>query len=520
MNKLFLSLCLFVSAASAQPWLWTKKVPYQHEVLVRSAMDSFGHMYLLTKNVNQVIYKLDTNGAVIGQHIFPDRLSIRDLEINSQDQLIVCGGFTDTLQLGNNQWISSGLNDVFLGAFTQNFQLIWGESFGGAGEDCGFGLAIDSHDNNFICGLVSGTLNFGGYPLNCLASGNTFVARFNLAGTLAWVTADNSDETPGYSYSYGTRIFINKNDGLLVTGNLDYKNYFTMNGFSLTIPPLNPEGYNYGYCYGLKMDVNKTIAWGTCIKRPKFVSNQFAGLTSDRFFMIDLNGFNGDYGATINTFDGNGNFFNKMEGSSIYPDRNYATYLGTIDDQVYFLCSALYYDQYGEHRPNYIFRVTNSGFEILRTFSGDVGFCTLLKTTSNEYYLTGVFNKSLIIGNDTLTTNLSSGYTDYYESRPFVAKLGGSLLTTGLNSQMPDLLQMQVYPNPSSGSVHLSLHSPVTEPVALKVFNAQGQLVLKNEEFFSPTTGFTIDLGNQQKGLYVVEMTTSTKRVVQKIVVE
>lgn len=57
-------------------------------------------------------------------------------EIKIDDnRLLVCGGFTDTLEIGNKKYFSNGLRDIFVASFNLDFELLDFYSEGGKGDD-------------------------------------------------------------------------------------------------------------------------------------------------------------------------------------------------------------------------------------------------------------------------------------------------------------------------------------------------------------------------------------------------
>ncbi|MFA5417038.1 MAG: PKD domain-containing protein [Bacteroidales bacterium] len=79
---------------------------------------------------------------------------------------------------------------------------------------------------------------------------------------------------------------------------------------------------------------------------------------------------------------------------------------------------------------------------------------------------------------------------------------------------------MEIVPNPSNGIFHVTIKN-ISEPVSLKIRNMQGQVILSEEPVETKAT-FTrkINLSNQAKGIYFVEITTNSGTEVRKIVIK
>ncbi|MCB9288589.1 MAG: T9SS type A sorting domain-containing protein [Lewinellaceae bacterium] len=76
-----------------------------------------------------------------------------------------------------------------------------------------------------------------------------------------------------------------------------------------------------------------------------------------------------------------------------------------------------------------------------------------------------------------------------------------------------------VFPNPSSGNVNLELKKTVRE-VEILVYNGLGQVAYRLSDMEQPGALHTLLLGNQPKGVYVVEVRTDAGIGRQKVVIE
>jgi hypothetical protein len=90
--------------------------------------------------------------------------------VGSQDQSMAVG----SLLLPHLGYFYS---DVYVVMFTTDGDLVWSRSWGGANQDLGFGVALDSSGNVVVVGKCFGTVDFGGWPLTC-ASDDVFVAKY------------------------------------------------------------------------------------------------------------------------------------------------------------------------------------------------------------------------------------------------------------------------------------------------------------------------------------------------------
>jgi hypothetical protein len=62
----------------------------------------------------------------------------------------------------------------------------WSQRFGGANNDDAEGLVVDDDDNILLAGWYSGTVNFGGQPLTPVGGNDVFLAKYAPDGTHVW----------------------------------------------------------------------------------------------------------------------------------------------------------------------------------------------------------------------------------------------------------------------------------------------------------------------------------------------
>ena len=78
-------------------------------------------------------------------------------------------------------------------------------------------------------------------------------------------------------------------------------------------------------------------------------------------------------------------------------------------------------------------------------------------------------------------------------------------------------ISLNVYPNPSNGIFHVSAHQ--LDITSLSVFNVMGQRIFQQKTFPMNST-YSIDIQNQVRGMYLMEIQTTTGTVRQKIFLE
>ena len=68
-------------------------------------------------------------------------------------------GFADTLVLGDDTFISNGLDDIVVASFDSSGNYLWGRSIGGTDFNDPGGIAIDASGNIYFSGRFNGTID-------------------------------------------------------------------------------------------------------------------------------------------------------------------------------------------------------------------------------------------------------------------------------------------------------------------------------------------------------------------------
>jgi len=201
------------------------------------------------------------------------------------------GGFAIAIDSNNNIFITgitnsygAGDDDVFLLKYNSNGSLLWNTTWGGADNDWGYGIAVDSNNNIFITGS---TYSYGaGYD-------DVFLLKYNSNGSLLWnttwggavdndwgygiaVDSNNNIFITGYTYSYGAGgidVFLlkyNSNGSLL--WNTTWGGAGNDEGVGIAVDSNNNilitgiiDSYGAGYwdVFLLKYNSNGSLLWNT-----------------------------------------------------------------------------------------------------------------------------------------------------------------------------------------------------------------------------------------------------------------
>lgn len=120
--------------------------------------------------------------------------------IDSRGDLVVVGDFIDTVDFGGLPLTSAnGDSDVFVVKYAgARGDHLFSRSYGGPAPDKALAVTIDPLDQIVVVGVFGGTADFGGSnPLRAIGYGNTFVAKYTLAGANLWARSFHATSASG-----------------------------------------------------------------------------------------------------------------------------------------------------------------------------------------------------------------------------------------------------------------------------------------------------------------------------------
>ncbi|MHA1821217.1 MAG: fibronectin type III domain-containing protein, partial [Promethearchaeota archaeon] len=120
-------------------------------------------------------------------------------------------GYSIAFDSNNNIFITgytksygAGGADVFLLKYNSNGNLLWTRTWGGAGDDVGYGIAFDSNNNIFITGATN---SYGA------GAADMFLLKYNSNGNLLWTRTWG-----GAGDDWGIDIMFDSNNNIFITG--------------------------------------------------------------------------------------------------------------------------------------------------------------------------------------------------------------------------------------------------------------------------------------------------------------
>jgi len=109
------------------------------------------------------------------------------IAIDSEGNIVAAGRFAGSMTVGATTITSAGSSDVYVAKLDGNTgELIWLKSFGGPDSEEAKFLAVDASDDIYIAGEFSGTANFGGGTLTSAGASDVFALKLTQGGAFSW----------------------------------------------------------------------------------------------------------------------------------------------------------------------------------------------------------------------------------------------------------------------------------------------------------------------------------------------
>lgn len=135
------------------------------------------------------------------------------LKTDIEGNTYIAGGFTDTLKVGNLEFVSRGAYDIYLLKYNTNGVLVWAKQAGGTDSDEAYALSLDKSGNIYVTGYFSGTANFSSIQVISNGDRDFFIAKYDKTGKPVWVKQGG-----GTSEDYGNAIATDVTGNIFITG--------------------------------------------------------------------------------------------------------------------------------------------------------------------------------------------------------------------------------------------------------------------------------------------------------------
>ncbi len=135
--------------------------------------------------------------------------------VDHSDEIVMTGWTTGAGSMGGVSFQGLGNNDIFLVKYSATGVARWAKSLGGANQDRGRGVAIDSLNNIVLTGLLGDNATLGS---GTLMGGGIFLAKYSPTGVTLW--SENFPPPAGASITLenGNAVAVDSGDNIAITG--------------------------------------------------------------------------------------------------------------------------------------------------------------------------------------------------------------------------------------------------------------------------------------------------------------
>lgn len=176
---------------------------------------NFGGGPLVASGADIFVAKFDATGAHLWSKRFGNTQADEGhgIDVDGSGNVVITGSFQLAVDFGGGPLTSPSGLSIFLAKYDGNGVHQWSQRFSGLGSEIGNALAIDAAGNIVVTGQYAGNVDFGGGPLNWVASGDCFLAKFDANGVHQW-----SHGFGGSSQNLGYGVAVDAAGNVAITG--------------------------------------------------------------------------------------------------------------------------------------------------------------------------------------------------------------------------------------------------------------------------------------------------------------
>ncbi|MCL5097118.1 MAG: SBBP repeat-containing protein, partial [Candidatus Omnitrophica bacterium] len=166
-----------------------------------------------------------------------------NITVDGAGNCYVTGSFAGEAAICGSSLVSTGQRDIFIAKHNCVGGLQWVKQAGGAGNDQGFGIAVDSGGNCYVTGEFQGQAAFGNIHLASAGGSDVFLAKLDDAGEVLWV-----QQAGGIGDDWGQSVTVDATGNCYITGRFAVAASFGNNflegssAASFFIAKYNPDG--------------------------------------------------------------------------------------------------------------------------------------------------------------------------------------------------------------------------------------------------------------------------------------
>lgn len=416
----------------------------------------------------------------------------KSIAVDGSGNVYSTGSFRGTCDfdpgVGTYTIASAGGDDVFVSKLNSSGNFVWAKSFGAASLDVANAIYTDASGNVFTTGAFRNTVDFdpgaGSYSLTSFGSADVFIQKMDPAGNFLW-----AGQMGGAQDDYGMGMFVDAAGIVYTTG------YFNATSdFDPTAGMLNLTS------------AGQTDAF---VQRMCQVTSQpgaISGPTSLCGNGVQTYSISAVSGATSYSWSLPGSWTGTSTSNNITP---FASGSGLITVMALNSCGT---------SAAQTLSVTINALPTVTAATSSSLICagqsaTLSAGGANLYVWSPSGSGSTIVVSPTVTTTYSVTGLDVNGCQNSAMVTQSVSACAGINS-LTSNNSISIYPNPTNGIVKIE---STEQDLKIEVINALGQNIISSE---LKDTSATIDLRNQETGIYFVVLHNENSRIVKKIIKE
>jgi hypothetical protein len=521
MMKKILLFILYLSgfAVYSQQVKWAKQYPkgiivseprqiisFPNGIVVSGWEDSYPSSYLSIA----FICAIDSTGNKLwSDSLFTDphhTASQAGLALSTDNSIYMGGNFDDTLITQTGNFISNcSSGNIFLTKYDLNGQLKWVKTFGNQSRAELRDLEPDASNNIIMLIGINDSITLTGQVYNSLGEKDLLVVKIDSAGQVIWTKqiSGNIASDKIKVLNSGSIMIFGKFIDTLFYDAINYSGPSSMAEPQFFFTKLSPTGAATG-----------------CTFFP-YAAEPEVEVLNDKLIITGLYTWHA-VGTTVQLWDTLGNFSwsKTIPNHSLGYEDHCLNNITALDSTGFWLfgqeldygvminanddvrkISLLKYD----FNSNII---VNDSFQIaMPQGSRYVPFSGITHDQFNNIYCTSTFIDTVVFGSYALASA---------EQTLFVTKFNLDNLLTSIESNIPKDNEKNIFPNPSSGIFTLSISK--SHETKICVYDPLGNCLLKNN--YLNETNLMIDISNQPKGIYFIEIISDEKRIVKKVVMQ
>ncbi len=453
---------------------------------------------------------------------------------DKNDNVYVCGSFSDTAYFGQTYLVSKGNSDIFLAKLNAAGDLVWIKAMGSTLPDAGTKLTLDVNSNIFITGYfgssaaippVRPSIQFDNKTLTSRGNSDAFIAKYRADGDLLWVKNIGS----GSNDDAGTSVTCDANGSVYLASS--FSGYYTYIDTLLVDNPLYSFVSN-SICL-TKFDSNGYLEWYKLNNGGASVGGGGCGgsvtitlvteplITTDESDNVYLTGvFRNCFlsfgpANTVLANDNQDIFIAKYSsaGNLQWARKGNPPTTSSFNNEINGICSSGdHIFVAGKHNGQILIagydKIGNrSAFDTFGTGPYAKDAADICVAPNGHFYVTGA------VTTNTYLDNIPIGNLDN-NSNMFLGQL--HVFPTSVSTVSVTKGEVIVYPVPSEGTINIAFQSNIFSTI--QICNITGQTI-KSLLITPGETLKTIDMMNVPSGVYTAVLTGDGVQETRKIVI-